>query len=150
MNYRYLYRGVNPEMHRSTGGRLRPKAHGKPFCRRVHFGEDVAYGSGAVYGESARNAVLMHQRDSTKYPSSGVSTTPNFDNAKVYATNYGEYSTGIVYKIDTELLAAYGVMAYQVDEHATVPKIPEDHEVILVARDGMELPEEVVVDFIEV
>lgn len=103
-----------------------------------------------MYGDSARNAVLMHQRDSTKHPSSGVSTTPNFHNAKVYATKNGEYSTGMVYKIDAELSPMHGVTAYEVVEHATVPQIPEDHEVILVARDGTELPEEIVVDVIEV
>ena len=150
MSARYLYRGVNADFHRELGGELRPKLIGKPFKRPVYFGEKVYFGDGAVYGESERNAVIMHQQNSSEYPTSGVSTTPIFENAVRYATHDGRYSSGVVYKIDISLLAQYAVTAYPVSEHATKPAIPGDEEIILVASDFGVLPDGVIVDVVEV
>lgn len=147
---RFLYRGVNDKQHHKTKGKLIPKEPGKPFKRFVHYGEDVYYGGGNTYVESETNAVIMHQIDSSKYPSSGISTTPIFENAKLYATYKGKYASGVVYKIDTELLEAASVKAYPVDTHAVNPTVPGDREVILVARDFMELPNEIIIEIIEV
>ena len=147
---RYLYRGVNPDMFRSTSGKLLPKALNEKFERPIYYGEDAYYGDGTVYGRSERNAVIMHQRDSTKYPTSGVSTTPIFENAVRYATRKGEYSSGYVFKIDMTLLERYQVKVIWVDQHAVSPAIPEDREVILVAHDFGALPNEIVAEVIEV
>ena len=147
---RYLYRGVNPKQHKEAGGRLIPKESGKPFKRFVYYGEDVYYGGGNTYAESETNAVIMHQIDSSKYPSSGISTTPVLENAKLYATHIGKHASGHVYKIDTQLLEAAHVKAYPVDEHVVQPAIPGDKEVILVAEDFGVLPSEIVVEVIEV
>ena len=84
---RYLYRGVNAKMHKDAGGKLEPKAIGKPFKRFVKYGQ-FKYGE-VTYGESVKNAVVSHQENSTEYPTSGVSTTPYFKNAKAYAGNLG-------------------------------------------------------------
>lgn len=73
---RFLYRGVNEALHASIKGKLLPKKIGAPFKRHVYYGEEVYYNDGSTYGESEANAVIMHQRNSSKYPSSGVSTTP--------------------------------------------------------------------------
>jgi hypothetical protein len=137
-----LYRGVNEELYRATQGRLVPKARGERFERSVHFGGRVYYGDGSVYGKSERNAVLMHQHDSTKYPTSGVSTTPNYEHAVRYA--------GYVYKISATLLEAYGVKSFSVDQHAARPVIPGDREVILVASDFGPLPNENIAEVIRV
>jgi len=150
MNRLYLYRGVNPDLHRETEGELRPKLVGKPFRRAIYYGEKVYYGGGAVYGESERNAVIMHQQDSSEYPTSGVSSTPIFENAVRYATHGGKYSAGFVYKIDCRLLTQYDVTAYPVSDHAKKPAIPEDEEIILVASDFGRLPREIVIDVIDV
>ncbi len=147
---RYLYRGVNPDLHAKTGGKLEPKRSGQEFRREVYYGEEVYYGNGSTYGESETNAAIMHQRDSSKYPSSGVSTTPIFENAKSYATHGGKYQRGYVYKIDTTLLEPARVKAYPVGDHAVQPAIPSDREVILVAADYGALPQEIVVEVIEV
>ncbi len=146
---RYFYRGVNRDLHRRTGGKLKPKAEGKAFKRPVHYGETY-YNDGTVFGESDRNAVIMHQRNSSKHPTSGISTTPIYENAVRYATHDGKHESGYVYKIDSTLLEAHGVTAYFVDQHAVKPQIPEDQEVILVARDFGELPDEIIVDVKEV
>ena len=146
---RYLYRGANLDLHRRTGGKLKPKAEGEAFKRPVYYRE-AHYGDGSVYGESERNAVIMHQRNSSKYRTAGVSTTPIYENAVRYATHDGKHESGYVYKIDATLLEAHGVTAYPVDQNAVKPQIPEDQEVILVARDFGELPDEIIVEVIEV
>ncbi len=147
---RYLYRGFNTNLYHSTDGKLIPKACGENFKRFVYYGEDVYYGDGSVYGESERNAVVMHQRHSSKYPTSGISTTPIYENAVQYAIHNGKYKSGYVYKIDSAQLEAHGVKAFPVDQHATRPAIPEDQEVILVARDYGPLPNEIIVEIISV
>jgi hypothetical protein len=110
----------------------------------------VYFGEGVTFGESVTNAVIMHQKDSSKYPSAGVSTTPIFENAKSYATHNGKYDSGYVYKIDTALLDKNGVKVYPVDQYAIYPAIPGDREVILVADNLGELPDQIVVEIIKV
>lgn len=147
---RFLYRGVNSDLYHLLDGRLTPKALGQKFERAVYFGEDVYFNDGSTFGVSEQNAVIMHQRDSSKYPSAGVSTTPIFENAVRYATHQGKYNRGYVYKIDTQLLTQYGVTPFSVDQYAVQPAIPDDHEVILVAGDFSALPKEIIIEVIEV
>jgi hypothetical protein len=146
---RYLYRGINSELYQSSNGKLIPKSVGLPFKRPVHY-DEVYYDEGVTYDESETNAVIMHQEDSSKYPSSGVSTTPIFENAKSYATHIGKCDSGYVYKIDTELLEKNGVKVYRVNEHAVKPAIPNDREGILVADNLGLLPDKIVVEIIKV
>lgn len=147
--HRYLCRGVNPKIHKINAGRLVPKATGMPFKRSAYWGE-FYWGDGTTLDESEANAVIQHQLDSSKYPSSGISTTPSFENAKRYATNDGKYESGYIYKIDTGLLEKYRVSSYAVVEHATSPAIPGDEEVILVAKDFGLLSSEIIVEVIHV
>lgn len=146
---RYLYRGVNPEVYKSTGGRLVPKAIGQPFKRAVKYGQGFKYVE-VTYGESTKNAVVGHQKDSSAFPSSGVSTTRVFDNAKAYATHKGRSASGYVFKIDTKLFESSRVKAYEVSEYAPNPAIPGDREIILVAGDCGVLPDDIVVEIIKV
>ena len=146
---RYLYRGVNFDLYKQSEGKLIPKEMGKPFKDHAYYG-NAYWGDGSVYGESETNVIIPHQRDSNKNPSSGVSTTPFYENAKIYATHNGKYETGFIYKIDTGKLAEFGVKYYEVSEYATQQAIPEDKEVILVAKDYSILPEEIIDEVIEV
>ncbi len=73
---RYLYRGVNSELHKTNGGKLVPKVIGVPFKQNVYWGR-FCWGDGRVFGESETNAVVQHQRDSSQNPTSGISTTPH-------------------------------------------------------------------------
>lgn len=150
MIHRYLYRGVNPEMYIRTNGQLVPKEIGEPFKKATYFGGDTYWGDGSVYGDSERNAVVQYQRDSDENQTSGISTTPILENAKYYATHGGKYSSGYIYKIEAELLQAHGVSYYVVAEHATKPAIPEDEEVILVAKDFGILPAGIVLEVLEI
>lgn len=154
--YAYIYRGVNPDMHEVSGGKLIPKSPGKDFRQPIYFGstgdpeKDSYFGDGSVFGASETNTVIKHQRNSAKNPTSGISTTPIFDNAKKYATHDGKYASGFVYKIATELLSDYGVSLYEVAVHATNPTISGDQEIILVAADFGPLPSEIIVEVISV
>lgn len=142
---RYLYRGVNSELDVRNGGVLLPNTPRKPFRSHAYWG-DAHWNDGSVYGEAEANIVVQHQRDSSKYESSGVSTTPILENAERYATHDGKYSEGVVYVIDRELLEQHGVKAYEVGDYATQPAIPGDKEVILVASDFNALPAEIIVE----
>ena len=150
MTAMHLYRGVNSELYRKTAGQLLPKALGEPFNRAVYYGEQAYYGSGATYGASAANAVIMHQQNSSDYPTCGVSTTPILERAICYANHEGKYAAGFVYKIGTSLLAQFVVVAYNIAEYATKPHCPDDREVILVSADGGPLPAGIIVDVIRV
>jgi hypothetical protein len=127
-----------------------PKERGVPFTKAIYWGGDHYWGDGSTFGESTANAVIQHQRDSSKNPTSGVSTTPSIENARQYAAHKGKYLSGYVYKIDTELLEKYEVSAYSVSEHAVAPAIPDDEEVILVAKDFGPLPNEIIIEVFEI
>ena len=150
---RYLYRGISEEMHRRREG-LQPK--GTSFYRGIIIGErqdggdGVVVGSGITCGDSIDNAVILHQSDSEKFPTSGISTTPFLDRAKIYATHNKIQPRGIVYKIDRKLLVNNLIKEYRVKEWAQYPEIPEDDEVILVSIDNGVLADEIVVEVITV
>jgi hypothetical protein len=143
----YLYRGISEALHLKSGGCLTPKTQ-ETFALTVKYGEGIKYGSGARYGSSDINAVLKHQLDSGRFPTSGISTTPVWDRANFYATHTrdGALTKGYIYTIDRELLPKYGVKEYVVSECIPQPCIPEDCEVILVSSDGGPLPQEVIAD----
>ena len=143
-NKRYLFRGVSKELHERNGGKLIPKTL-RPFEYTFKYGEDK-WGSGATYGTSDINAVVRHQLRQEGFPTSGISTTPIFDRAKFYATRGGKATSGYVYIIDRDLLLKHGVKEFVVSEHASQPSIPEDYEVILVAKDSGSIREQVIID----
>ena len=126
-----------------------PKSPGNPFKRPAYFGIDH-YGAGNTFGASHANAVIAHQRDSNIFRTSGVSTTPIFDNAVKYARGDGKFDSGIVYKIDSALFDRYEVTQFALDDYAVKPTLPDDKEVILVAEDYGVLSREIVVEEIQV
>jgi hypothetical protein len=142
-----LYRGVNPEMHKDLGGELHPKQF-EPFTRNPEYGRDE-YGN-CFWGNSPLNAVVEHQRHQAGYPTSGVSTSPHFNRAQIYATQDGKFPTGYVYVIDIEQCAAHGVTLYFVNDIVPQPAIVEDEEVILVAQNFGVIPSEVIINVIQV
>ena len=149
MKHRYLYRGVNHKIYHKTNGELWPKAPGEPFKKPLYYGQGHHYGEG-YYGNCEENAVILHQKDSSRWRTSGISTTPSLENAKIYAAHDGKYSSGFVYKIDRHLLGQFGVKWYEVSKNTTAPAIPGDQEIILVAENYGPLPKEIVVGIEEV
>jgi len=82
----FLYRGTSYKNHLRNNGKLIPK--GITCKYPILYGDSIAkYGSGVTYGCSLSNAVIGHQTNSDRYPTSGVSTTPHFERARFYATN---------------------------------------------------------------
>ncbi len=140
---RFLYRGVNAHMEDRA---LEPKRKG-PFEHTFerHDYSNIKHDGNATYGPSVPNAVLGHQLDLEEARKSGISTTPKLERARFYALGNGRHSRGHIFKFDRNLLAAHGVCEYVVAKSVTVPHVPEDEEVILVARDGGSLPEQIVV-----
>ena len=125
-----------------------PKTISKPFEHMAKFGQ-FKFGE-HTFGKSQKNAVVGHQKASSKFPSSWISTTPIFENAKIYATHGSKYQFGYVFKIDTERLKSAGVSAYIVSEFTAKPEIPIDKEIILVGRDFGVLPQDIVLEIIKV
>ena len=149
MTVPFLYRGANPDLHKA-GNVLRSKHQGA-FEYPGKYGE-ATYGGGWTYSTSDANAVLRHQLDQAGFATSGVSTTPVYDRAVFYATSGPggvNYETGYVYKIARHALQAFGVREYVVSDYAKTPSIPADEEIILAGPGGV-LPEDVVVEIIEV
>ena len=149
-NGRYLYRGVSTRKYAELEGRLRPGDTGA-FEYTFHWDEPGAtWNSGITWGSSETNAVIRHQLNQEGFPTAGVSTTPHLERATIYARGPHGDSPGFVYKIDRGRLSNCGVRQYVVAEWVRDPSVPEDVEVILVAEDGGDLPEEIVVGLIAI
>ncbi|SEH30521.1 hypothetical protein [Magnetospirillum fulvum] len=144
---RYLYRGVSVEMH-SAGKALVPK--GSIATRVMLHDGTITYGDNATCGNSLRNAVITHQKDSIKYPDAFISFSFSFDVAKQYALNGGRRRCGIVYVIDRFFLEAHEVVEHIVTDHASNLTKPLDQEVLLCAADQGTLPLGIVVDYVPV
>jgi len=154
-----LYRGVNLAQHRGTGGRLVPRAPGA-FEHTFMF-DGTIYGDGsATGGASAQNAVLAHQLGLPDRPdlhTAGISTTPHVERAPFYATHVlvdgrWQQTVGVIYVIDRARLGALGISEHVVSDtvYDLSIKEPLNAEVILVARDGGELPASAIIEIIEV
>jgi hypothetical protein len=136
-----VYRGVNATFHEQSGGRLIPKESG-PFLKSPEYGKSEF--DNAYFGHNELNAIIEHQLHQSGYATCGISTTPHYDRAEYYASHGGEHSKGFVYEIDTSVCDDLEVKVYVVDETVPSPAIPEDEEVILVASECGELPNEIV------
>jgi hypothetical protein len=143
----YLFRGVGIEMHNNGEGL---KSKGTEFNIEGQLGDDFAMlGNGMLHGSAEVNAILAHQTDSSKYPTSGVSTTPHFERAKYYATKGGTAS-GIVYKIDPLKFSEFEIKIFRIKDHIPFPKIAEDDEVIILQNSGLKINEKVVIEVISI
>ena len=144
----FLYRGISYKKHLQNNGDIKPK--GSTSRHPVFFGSPIAnFGSGVTLGKSLNNAVIGHQTNSDRYPTSGVSTTPHLERAEFYATGGGKQK-GIIYKINRDILKENGTKEVIVKQIAKSPTIPEDEEVILIHKDNGMLPSKIIIDVIEV
>ncbi len=150
MDYRFLYRGICLEHHKRDSGVLKPK--GDQAERSLFFDGTWTFGDGMLYGASKTNAVILHQKDSNRFPTAYVSFSPHLDRAIYYATHRWDGqkavpgNPGIIYVVDTALLDAHGVEAYRIADYAKAPTVPGDDEVALLAPGGGALPPGIIVD----
>lgn len=150
MNHRYLYRGITLEHHEREQGQLRPI--GTHVEGMATYDGTFTYGGGLEHGETKTNGLIMHQKNSSTFPTAYVSFSPDIERARFYATHewhdgqaVGGHA-GLIYVVDTELLATHGMEAQCVAEYALQPTCPEDDEVVLLASDRGPLPQGIVVD----
>ncbi len=144
MNDRYLYRGINQEMYEKANGELRPKLINQPFSYVFKADGSIKANGSATAGPSKQNAVLGHQLNSSKFPTSGISTTPFLERAQYYATGKSKKTTGYVFKLDRKRFREYGIEEYIVSEWVENPNTPENAEVILVSQALRELPRQII------
>lgn len=144
MEDHYLYRGVSKEMHLKGLGLV---AKGTSLIKGIEFGAEYSeMGSGVEMGDSITNGIIAHQTCSTKFPSSGISTSTEFDIAKKYAKHNGQ--EGVVYKISQKELKTFNIELYIVSEFVKYPNKPEDKEVILRHNLDMKIPLDVISELI--
>ena len=128
-------------MYRDIFSVLTPK-ESAPFSKRPAW--DVAEWDTSSWSPSETNAVVEHQHAQAGLPTSGLSTTPHFERARFYALGRKQSGCGFVVAIDISRASEFGVSYYVVEEIVRSPAIPDDDEVILVAKDFGVLPEQLV------
>ena len=83
MNDRYLYRGINQEMFRSSKGLLHPKLMNCPFTYVFRADGSIKADGSATAGPSRHNAVFGHKLNSDKFFTSEISSPPIFERAQL-------------------------------------------------------------------
>lgn len=147
----YLFRGVSEKCFQNNNGKLLPKKPYQDFASTAQCGDPHAMcDSGIISGKSYKNTVIFHQWEQASFPTSGISTTPFYERAKLYALHDGKYKNGYIYKLSVDLLTKNGVLIFKVNELVPYPAIPEDDEHIIVARDFGRIPEETIISIQEV
>jgi hypothetical protein len=149
MNDSYLYRGISEQMYLECHGLLIPKQH-EAFEYVFKADGTIEADGSAVASVSCINAVLRHQLKQEGFPTSGISTTPIYERAVFYATHGNKYVSGYIFVINRTILTEHGVSEFIVSRIIPNPSIPEDHEVILVAKDHGMLPDKIVTDIISI
>jgi hypothetical protein len=137
VNRKFLYRALRPtEIKRRV---LIPKKPLAPFAAGLMFPQVFP----VRFGEWPEHAVRAQQRDSDRFPTSGVSTTPHLKRAKHYAQH-----NQTIARIAIDRLAAHGVQTFRVSKYVQPSLIskPEDDEVILVCPGAKYFPKEIIVD----
>jgi hypothetical protein len=78
----HLYRGLHERHFNGVGSMLAPK-EGAPFLKPLNW--ETWQWVGSTWGQSEANAVIEHQHEQRGRPMPGISTTPHFELARVYA-----------------------------------------------------------------
>jgi hypothetical protein len=146
MSYK-LYRGVSKEKYSTDGGVIKAYKLG-PFYKEFNLNDGHVLDEGLTIDSSKNNAVILHQKDSKKFPTSGISFTPHKERAKYYATN-NDQKDGLIFCIDRRLLTKNNTEEFIVAKYTDTPHIPEDDEVILHVKDDKDLPQELIKEIVE-
>lgn len=143
---RYLYRGIGGDVADNLILKaLTPKEHGE-FLYIFKSDGVLRLDGSATLGKSLKNAILRHQLNQEGYPTSGISTTPHKDRARIYALGKDRcHNQGIILKIDRYVLSRYGVSEAVVSDTVLSPSVPEDDEVVLFDNSDRALPCQIVV-----
>lgn len=145
----FLYRGISEAKYLKDGKTIKPYLKGAPDSI-IHLDEGHYLDEGFTLDNSINNSVIKHQKDSKKYHTPYISTTPHFEIAKHYALHGGKHNKGFVFKIDRKLLPKFNVKEEPVKLYTNSPNIPKDDEVCLYTKNGKELPQDLIVELLEV
>ncbi len=145
-----LYRGVNSSMFEiiKNNKYIQPKSH--EFGVIFKHDGTIRYDGSVTLGISEQNAILGHQIDSDRFKTSGISTTPCFNMAKLYALHCGKFRQGYILLFNPNKLNGDVYDIFVVSERIKTPSVPEDNEIILKRKDNTNIPLEVVCAVIEV
>ena len=147
---KFLYRGVTIRFHKQNNGVLKPKKI-EPFNYSFHWDkEGLVWDSSGTWDTSTDNAVIIHQLNQEGFPTSGISTTPHFERAQVYARGRDRRTAGFIYKLERSLFSKHEVTEFFVSNYVKEPSIPEDDEVILVSGNFGALPQSIVIEVIPI
>jgi len=95
----FLYRGTSYKNHLRNNGKLIPK--GITCKYPILYGDPIAkYGSGVTYGCSLSNAVIGHQTNSDRYPTSGVSVNGNIKMYLLWSLGIRGHNTNFLTRMD--------------------------------------------------
>lgn len=159
MTNKTLYRGVNANQLQDIIKNQAITPYGTENAHTVHYGLEnikieckhgerispITHDGSATYGASKQNTNLLHQKDSSLFPTARVSTTPILERAIFYATKkYQNYDD--VYILQFKNLSTIeGFELYDVNTHITNPTCPEDEEVEISYQNNQAIP----LEFIE-
>jgi hypothetical protein len=131
-----LYRGENwdrwKKIQKDNG--IEPKG----FEFELTFSHDgsIYYDGSATFGSSILNAVNGHQICSKKFRTSGISTTPFWERARLYALEDGTYTKGVIFEININDIIMEEIELFEVNKFILNPKVKEDNEVIIKRKDN--------------
>lgn len=142
----YLYRGVSCNLDVKLGGKLVPKRQ-ETFLHEftADTTEITCDNNKITIGPSQVNAVHWHQASQKGYSTSGISTTPHKERARIYAQGVNGDKSGYIYTLNRDQFSVNGVSEYIVSDYVTHPAVPEDDEVILVAINTTYIPEAIII-----
>lgn len=145
-----LYRGVNSKMFDEIKDYkfIQPKSY--EFGIVFQHDGTIKHDGSATYGKSEKNAILGHQIDSSKFKTSGISTTPFINRAREYALHSGKFNKGYILSFDTHKLDTNEYEVLVVSTRVIFPTKPEDDERILIRKDNANIPFEIVCKVLEI
>jgi hypothetical protein len=128
MSHDYLYRGFNSGIDISKA--MEPKNPDGEMETYAECGDERVQCGDADFtcGKSVANTIHSHEYGGNGQDTSGISTTPFFDRAKVYALGNGKYERGTVLTFSRQALLNGGIEIFRIKDVVGSPAIPEDDE----------------------
>lgn len=141
----FLYRGVNKVMDASNAGLIRPAGSSMYAEFTADTTKITADSTHFTIGLTLDNTARAQQIEGGLFDAAGVSTTRCLNQAVKFAT-FGGFEDGFVYVLNEAKLEELGVVMKEFID----PEHPHEHEVTLLIPDLQPVPEEAIVEKIEI
>lgn len=154
MSNKILYRGINKKQLINIKKTIVP--NGTENIHLIHSGSEnekiidkhekskplIRYDGSATYGPSEQNTTLLHQIDSSLFPTARISTTPVLERAIIYAIGKNKnYEEAYILQFK-DLSRIEGFKLYDVNSSIKDPTFPEDREVEVSYKNNQGIPSE--------